>query len=132
LKFGNNQKSAGAKSGEYGGCSIAEMHFPVKAATLKAKNLTVRCCGEESTRDLSSQLSSPEPHDIDKPFQQLHVQCLINSGPLGYKFKMDDNPKKQINIVLILYFDNRSLFGLGIHRHLFISFLKLHLEISAV
>jgi hypothetical protein len=39
---------------------------------------------------ISPQLSLLAPHDINKPFQHLHVDCLINSGPFGYKFKVDD------------------------------------------
>jgi hypothetical protein len=53
------------------------------------------------------------PHGISKPFQHLHIECLINSGPFRYKFKADDTPdvKKQINIVLILDFDIHAFFG---------------------
>jgi hypothetical protein len=36
---------------------------------------------------ISPQLSSLAPHSIKKPFQHLH-----NSGPFGYKFKVDDTP----------------------------------------
>jgi hypothetical protein len=41
---------------------------------------------------ISPQLSSLAPHGINKPFQRLHIECLINSVPFGYKFKVDDTP----------------------------------------
>jgi hypothetical protein len=39
---------------------------------------------------ISPQLSSFAPQGINKPFQHLHIKYLINSGPFGYKFKVDD------------------------------------------
>jgi hypothetical protein len=47
LSFGNSLKSARAKSGEYGGWPMAECTFLLKTATLEAKNILVRCRGEE-------------------------------------------------------------------------------------
>jgi hypothetical protein len=41
---------------------------------------------------ISPQLSSLAPHSINKPFQHLHVECLSNSGPLGYEFKVGVTP----------------------------------------
>jgi hypothetical protein len=41
---------------------------------------------------LSVHSSSLAPHSINKPIQHLYVECLINSAPLGYEFKVDDNP----------------------------------------
>jgi hypothetical protein len=63
--------------------------FLLKTVTLEAKNTPAHCRGEESMSDLS-QLSSLAPHGINKPFLHLHVECLINSGSFGYKFKVDD------------------------------------------
>jgi hypothetical protein len=40
--------------------------------------------------------------------------------------------KKQISIVLILDFDIRGFFGLGIHHTLFLTSLTFHLAIPAV
>jgi hypothetical protein len=40
--------------------------------------------------------------------------------------------KKQINIILILDFDIRGFFGLGIHYKLFLTPVAFHLAISAV
>jgi hypothetical protein len=34
----------------------------------------------------SQQLSWLAPHGISKPFQELHVECLLNNGPLGSKW----------------------------------------------
>jgi hypothetical protein len=31
------------------------------------------------------------PHGINKPFHH-HIECLINSGPFGYKCKVGDTP----------------------------------------
>jgi hypothetical protein len=39
--------------------------------------------------DLSTTLA---PHSNNKPFQHLHAECLINSGPFGHKFEVDDTP----------------------------------------
>jgi hypothetical protein len=36
--------------------------------------------------------SSLAPRSINKPFQHHHVECLINSGPSGYEFKVDVTP----------------------------------------
>jgi hypothetical protein len=64
---------------------------------------------------ISPQLSSLVPHGINKHFQHLHIECLINSGAFGNRFKMDDTPdiEKADNIVLMLDFDIRGFFGLG-------------------
>jgi hypothetical protein len=32
------------------------------------------------------------PRDISKPFQHHHVECPINGGPFGNKFKVDHTP----------------------------------------
>jgi hypothetical protein len=37
-----------------------------------------------------SQLCSLAPHGINMPFEHLHVECLINSGPFRQKFKVND------------------------------------------
>jgi hypothetical protein len=83
---------------------------------------------------ISPQLSSLATSCINKPFQHLHVKSLINSGPLGYKFEVDDTPmsKKQINIILNLDFEIRGLFGLEIHYKLFLKPQMFPLAISAV
>jgi hypothetical protein len=39
---------------------------------------------------ISPELSSLAPRRINKHFQHLHVECMNNSGSLGYKFKVDD------------------------------------------
>jgi hypothetical protein len=39
---------------------------------------------------VSPELSSLAPHSISKPFQHLRVECLINSVPFWYRFKVDD------------------------------------------
>jgi hypothetical protein len=48
-------------------------------------------CGEESMA-ITLQLSLLVPYGMNKAFQHLHVECLINGDPLGYQFKMDDTP----------------------------------------
>jgi hypothetical protein len=48
--------------------------------------MPARCRDEESMSDLSSL----PPHTINKPFQQLHLECLINSGTFGQKIEVDD------------------------------------------
>jgi hypothetical protein len=44
--------------------------------------------------------------------EHLHEECLINSGP----FKVDGTPD-----ILIVDFDIRGFFGLGIHHKLFLT-----------
>jgi hypothetical protein len=39
-----------------------------------------------------SQRSLHARHGIIMPLQHLCVECLINSGSFGYKFKVDDTP----------------------------------------
>jgi hypothetical protein len=63
--------------------------FLLKTATLEAMNVLVRCCGEESMSNLHS---SPRLHLTASISLQDHVECLINSGPFKYKFKVDDIP----------------------------------------
>jgi hypothetical protein len=41
---------------------------------------------------ISLQLSLLASHIISMLFQHLHVECVINSGPFGYRFKLDDTP----------------------------------------
>jgi hypothetical protein len=63
----------------------------LKTATLKAKNVLAHCHGEESMRDLFTTLLTCT-HGINKPFQHIHIECVINSGSFGYKFEVDDTP----------------------------------------
>jgi hypothetical protein len=46
----------------------------------------------KNQRAISPQLSSLGPDGINKPYQQLHLKCLISSGPFGYRFKVGDTP----------------------------------------
>jgi hypothetical protein len=39
---------------------------------------------------IAPQLSMLMPHSVNKAFQHLHIECLINSDPLRYKFKVND------------------------------------------
>jgi hypothetical protein len=64
----------------------------LKIATHEAKNMLAYCHGEKLMSDHSPQLSSLFPHGISKPFQHLHIECLINSGPFRYKFEVDYAP----------------------------------------
>jgi hypothetical protein len=64
--------------------------FLLKTVTLEAKNVPAHSRGEESMSDFFTTLLTP--HGINKPFQHMHIECLINSSPSGYKFKVDDNP----------------------------------------
>jgi hypothetical protein len=57
---------------------------------LPAKNYDTRSA--ERAGAISPQLPSLAPQSNNKPFQHLHVECLINSGPFGYKLKVDDTP----------------------------------------
>jgi hypothetical protein len=52
---------------------------------------------------------------MNKPFQHLHVERVINRGLFGHEFKADDAPdvEKQVNIALILDFDVCGFFTLG-------------------
>jgi hypothetical protein len=81
----------------------------IKTVALEARNMLAHC-SEKSTSDLSLLAA----HGINKPFQQLHTECLINSSLFGYIFKVDDTPdvKKQIDIILFLDFDIHGLFDL--------------------
>jgi hypothetical protein len=63
----------------------------LKTVTLKAKNLPACCHGKESMSNPSTILLACTS-GINKPFQNMHVECLINSGPFRYKFKVDDTP----------------------------------------
>jgi hypothetical protein len=64
------------------------MPFPAK----NCNTGSAECAGAFSwwriKRAISPQLSSLSPHGINKDFQHLHAECLINSGPFGYKFKV--------------------------------------------
>jgi hypothetical protein len=55
--------------------------------TLEAKNVPARH-GEESMSNLFTTFLMPR--GINKPFQHLHVEYLINSVPFKYKFKVGD------------------------------------------
>jgi hypothetical protein len=91
LSFGNGQKSAGANQESMVDDPWQRCLFVLKSATLKVKNVPACCHCEESMSDLSTTLSLV-PHSINKPFQHLHIERLINSGPFGCKFKVDYTP----------------------------------------
>jgi hypothetical protein len=51
-----------------------------------------RVVAVKNQRATSPQLSSLPPNGINKSFQQLYAECLINSGSFGEEFKADDVP----------------------------------------
>jgi hypothetical protein len=55
--------------------------FLLKTGTLEAKN--------ERSPQNSPRLHLTASINV---FKHLHVECLINSGPFGYEFKVDDTP----------------------------------------
>jgi hypothetical protein len=82
LSFENSQKSAGPKSGECGDDPGQRCLFLLKTAMLKVKN-GLACCRSEESMRISPHLSLLVPHDINKPFKHLHIECLciqIQSG----------------------------------------------------
>jgi hypothetical protein len=83
---------------------------------------------------ISPQLSWLVPYDANKPFQHLCIDYLINSGPFGYRFKVNVTPdvKKAYKLFLILDFDTHGFFALGIHHKLFLTSLMFHLVVSKV
>jgi hypothetical protein len=103
----------------------------LKTAMLEVKNVPA-CCGEESMSSCSATLFTP--HSINKPFQHLHIECLINSGPfvINSKWMIPLMSKKQIDVVFISDFDIHGFFGLGIHHKWILTSLMFHLAISGV
>jgi hypothetical protein len=62
--------------------------FLLKTATLEATNVSTRC----------RSLHNPPRWRLTasmSPFKRLHVEYIINSGPFGYEFKVDDIPDVQ-------------------------------------
>jgi hypothetical protein len=81
------------------------------------------CTGAESEQASSQQPSLLAPYGINKPLQ-LHVECVINSSPSGYTFKMNDarDVKKGDEFLLISDFDISGFYSLGMHYKLFSCF----------
>jgi hypothetical protein len=83
----------------------------------------------------SPQLPSLAPHGINMHFQHLHVECLINTGLFGHRFKVDDTAdieKSRSTLFWVLHFDVHGFPGLGIHHKLFLISLTFRLAISTV
>jgi hypothetical protein len=60
---------------------MAEMPFPAKSSNIRSEEHAGMMFGWR-INELS----------LHKPFQHLHVDCLINSGPFRHKFKVYYNP----------------------------------------
>jgi hypothetical protein len=87
ISFGNSQKSAGAKSGDYGWWSVAEMPFLLKNCDTRSEE---RVCGLAWWRINERSLHNSPRLGLTVSIQHLHVECVINSGHFGYRFKVDD------------------------------------------
>jgi hypothetical protein len=70
---------------------MAEILLSAISCDTRSEEVPARCRGEESMSNLST-TPTLAPRGINKPFQHLHVEYLINSGPFGYKFKENNTP----------------------------------------
>jgi hypothetical protein len=92
--------------------------FFLKTLTIEAKNVR----GALPWWKMCKRPLYNPPHGINKPLHP-HVECLINSSPSGYTFKMNDAAmlKGVINILLISDFDIVDFFSLGMNCKLFLT-----------
>jgi hypothetical protein len=67
---------------------MAEMPFPVKNCDTRSEKLA----GALSVLRINERSLHNSPHGINKPFQHLHLECMISSGPFGHKFEVDEHP----------------------------------------
>jgi hypothetical protein len=93
--------------------SMAGMTFLAKNCNTQSKE----CAGALPCRRMyvsSFHNSLLVSHNINKYFQHLHVERLLNTGPVEDKFRVDVTLDlwNEINIVLILDFDSCGFFGL--------------------
>jgi hypothetical protein len=68
---------------------MVEMPFPAKNCETRSEEYT----GAFSSRTINERSLPNSPRlRLTATIQHLHVERLINSGPFGYKFKLDDTP----------------------------------------
>jgi hypothetical protein len=60
---------------------------------LEAKKMCWPCYNSEESMRISLQFPRFHLMALICHFQHLNVECLIKSGPFGYKFKVDDAPE---------------------------------------
>jgi hypothetical protein len=68
---------------------MAQMPLPAKNCDMKRRTCWSVVVVEKHSA-ISPPLYSLAPHSINKPLQTLHMECLINSGPFGHRFEVDD------------------------------------------